>query len=95
MTRLHLPDDDDDMTKNNKEEGYARVRLFVGTYVCGDGCVFWNHRHIVIRTRNLFTFSGLTNDDQPVTMAASAQLRLSFNGRRVVRGGPDDPPRKP
>ena len=48
MTRLDLPDDDDDMTKNSKEEGYVRVRSFVGAYVCGDGSVFWNDRHIVI-----------------------------------------------
>ena len=71
MTRLDLPDDDDDMTKNNKREGYVRVRRFVGTYVCGDGCVFRNHRHIVICARNPFSFIKLTNDDQPMTMPGS------------------------
>jgi hypothetical protein len=81
MTRLHLPDDDDDMTKNKKEEGYVRVRRFVGTHICGDGCVFRNHRHIVIRARNSFTFIGLGNDDQPMTMAVGAPFRLSFDGR--------------
>jgi hypothetical protein len=52
MTGLDLPDDDDEMTKNIKEEGYVRARSFVGTYVCGDGCVFWIHRHIVIPATN-------------------------------------------
>lgn len=83
MTRLDLPDDDDDMTKNNKKEGYVRVLQFIGTYVCGDGCVFWNHRHIVIRPRNPFSFIKLSNDDQPMTMAQIAQLPSSFDGRCV------------
>ena len=72
MTCLHLPDDDDDMTKNNKREGYVRVLQSVRKHICGDGCVFRNHRHIVIRACNSFTVIKLTNDDQPMTMAVGA-----------------------
>jgi hypothetical protein len=80
MTRLDLPDDDDDMTKNNKEEGYVRVLSFLDNHMCEGVRVFWNHRHIVIRARNSFTFIRLSNDDQSMTMAAGTPFRLSSAG---------------
>jgi hypothetical protein len=80
MTRLDLPDDDDDMTKNNKEEGYVRVLSSLDSHVCGGVRVFQNHRHIVIRARNPFSFSGISNDDQPMTMAAGSRFQSSSIG---------------
>jgi hypothetical protein len=77
MSRLHLLTNYDDMTMNKKEEGYVRVQ----SYVCGDGCVFWKDRHIVIRARNPFTLSWIGNDDQSVTMASRPPFSSSFDAR--------------
>jgi hypothetical protein len=80
MSRLYLPTNYDDMTMNIDRERYVRVLSSVGRSICGGTLAFWNHRHIVIRARNPFSFSGISNDDQPMTMAAGSRFQSSSIG---------------